>query len=82
MAIRWALTRSEGSDLAYVRLHGRNAAKWWDHDEAEDRYDYLYSRGELAPFADRARAPGDRAARADVSGTITSRRRPSPTRRC
>jgi uncharacterized protein YecE (DUF72 family) len=46
----------EGTTIAYVRLHGRNAATWWSHDEAEDRYNYLYSRGELAPVADRARA--------------------------
>ena len=26
-----------------MRLHGRNAAQWWHHDEAEDRYNYLYS---------------------------------------
>ncbi len=41
--------------LAYVRLHGRNAAKWWDHDEAEDRYDYLYSADELRPVATAAK---------------------------
>jgi uncharacterized protein YecE (DUF72 family) len=39
----------------YVRLHGRNASAWWDHAEAEDRYDYLYSPAELAPFAADAR---------------------------
>jgi uncharacterized protein YecE (DUF72 family) len=38
--------------LAYLRLHGRNAANWWRHDESEDRYDYLYSAGELEPFAE------------------------------
>jgi uncharacterized protein YecE (DUF72 family) len=43
-----------GPALAYIRLHGRNAAQWWDHDEAEDRYDYLYSPPELAPFAEAA----------------------------
>lgn len=36
----------------YVRLHGRNSAKWWKHDNAEDRYDYLYSKEELQPFGD------------------------------
>jgi len=41
--------------LVYLRLHGRNAAEWWAHDAAEDRYDYLYSREELTPFADAAR---------------------------
>ena len=27
----------------YLRLHGRNAAKWWKHEKSEDRYNYLYS---------------------------------------
>jgi uncharacterized protein YecE (DUF72 family) len=44
------------SDLMYVRLHGRNAAKWWNHDESEDRYDYLYSPGELRPIAQATKA--------------------------
>lgn len=48
--------RTETSPLAYVRLHGRNAARWWDHEQAEDRYDYLYSPTELAPFAEAAQA--------------------------
>jgi uncharacterized protein YecE (DUF72 family) len=37
--------------LAYLRLHGRNAAAWWDHAESEDRYNYSYSAEELSPFA-------------------------------
>ena len=34
---------------AYVRLHGRNAANWWDSDPkaGKDRYDYLYNKEEL-----------------------------------
>ena len=40
----------------YMRLHGRNAEKWWKHDKAEDRYDYLYSAGELKEFTDTADA--------------------------
>jgi uncharacterized protein YecE (DUF72 family) len=36
----------------YMRLHGRNAAQWWHHDVAEDRYNYLYSADELKPFAE------------------------------
>ena len=40
----------------YMRLHGRNAAKWWRHDTTEERYDYLYSRDELKPFAETADA--------------------------
>ena len=36
----------------YMRLHGRNVEQWWRHDQAEDRYDYLYSAGELKEFSD------------------------------
>jgi uncharacterized protein YecE (DUF72 family) len=36
----------------YLRLHGRNAGQWWDHETSEDRYNYLYSEAELKPFAD------------------------------
>jgi uncharacterized protein YecE (DUF72 family) len=36
----------------YMRLHGRNAAQWWHHDAAEDRYNYLYTTDELKPFAE------------------------------
>jgi len=41
---------------AYVRLHGRNAAQWWDHEAPEDRYNYLYAPDELEPFVDIAAA--------------------------
>ncbi|MBK5297802.1 MAG: DUF72 domain-containing protein [Vicinamibacteria bacterium] len=40
--------------VAYMRLHGRNAAQWWRHDAAEDRYNYLYSSAELEPIAETA----------------------------
>ncbi len=40
----------------YMRLHGRNAAQWWKHDKAEDRYNYLYSADELRTFAETADA--------------------------
>jgi uncharacterized protein YecE (DUF72 family) len=38
-------------DLAYFRLHGRNQAKWWRHEQAWERYDYLYSRAEVQRLA-------------------------------
>ena len=44
-----------GSDLYYLRLHGRNAAQWWDHAESEDRYNYFYSPAELEPIAQTVR---------------------------
>ncbi|MGQ9630378.1 MAG: DUF72 domain-containing protein [bacterium] len=34
-------------NIGYVRFHGRNAAKWWNHEEAWERYDYLYTEEEL-----------------------------------
>jgi uncharacterized protein YecE (DUF72 family) len=40
----------------YMRLHGRNVAGWWKHDNAEDRYNYLYSPEELGEFIDVADA--------------------------
>ena len=43
------------SDLGYVRFHGRNAAKWWQHNAAGERYDYLYSEEELAEWVPRLR---------------------------
>lgn len=36
--------------VAYVRFHGRNAAKWWRHDQPWERYDYTYSEEELAEW--------------------------------
>jgi len=44
------------ADCYYMRLHGRNAEKWWKHERSEDRYDYLYSPQELKPFAETATA--------------------------
>ena len=29
-------------ELTYLRLHGRNSEKWWHHQDAWERYDYLY----------------------------------------
>jgi uncharacterized protein YecE (DUF72 family) len=33
--------------VAYVRFHGRNYDKWWQHEEAHERYDYTYTVEEL-----------------------------------
>jgi uncharacterized protein YecE (DUF72 family) len=41
------------SDVAYVRLHGRNSGSWYDHDEAWERYDYRYSDQELEEWVPR-----------------------------
>jgi len=45
------------SRIAYIRLHGRNAAGWFRRGSPPSaRYDYLYTQDELAPWIDRARA--------------------------
>jgi uncharacterized protein YecE (DUF72 family) len=43
--------------VAYVRVHGRNWKDWFREGAGRDaRYDYLYSEGELRPWAARVRA--------------------------
>jgi uncharacterized protein YecE (DUF72 family) len=43
------------SATAYVRFHGRNAKKWWQHDEAWERYDYSYTDEELEEWVPKLR---------------------------
>ncbi len=54
--------------LAYVRFHGRNYEKWFAHEESWERYNYLYSKDELAPWVDRI----DRMARNKEAYVITN----------
>ena len=53
-------TQEPRSSIEYFRLHGRNAAQWWDHEESDDRYNYLYQPTELAPFSAAAQAAAKR----------------------
>jgi len=39
--------------IAYVRLHGRNYQEWFDSDNRNDRYNYLYKERELEGWKDR-----------------------------
>lgn len=41
------------SPIAYVRLHGRNYKEWFESDNRDDRYNYLYTPKELAPWKDK-----------------------------
>jgi uncharacterized protein YecE (DUF72 family) len=41
--------------VGYARLHGRNFEKWFAHGETWERYNYLYSKEELEPWAGRIR---------------------------
>jgi len=43
------------SSIGYVRFHGRNAKKWWQHKEAWERYDYTYSNEELEEWVPKLR---------------------------
>ncbi|HZM71409.1 MAG TPA: DUF72 domain-containing protein [Candidatus Cryosericum sp.] len=50
------------SRIAYVRLHGRNAENWFrEGAPVHSRYDYLYTTGELRPWAERAERLSERA---------------------
>jgi len=45
------------SAVGYVRFHGRNYQHWFgENEDAAQRYDYLYTEEELAPWVDRIRA--------------------------
>ena len=41
------------SNTGYVRFHGRNSAKWWQHEQAYERYDYTYTSEELSEWIPR-----------------------------
>ena len=43
------------SKIGYIRFHGRNSAKWWQHEQAYERYDYSYSPSELSEWLPRIR---------------------------
>ncbi|MBI4832191.1 MAG: DUF72 domain-containing protein [Candidatus Lindowbacteria bacterium] len=43
-------------DTAYIRLHGRNKQNWLKESaDRDERYDYLYTEAELAPWVARAK---------------------------
>ena len=48
-----APTTHATAPIGYVRLHGRNYEQWFEHEAPHDRYNYLYSEGELARWKPR-----------------------------
>ena len=43
--------------MGYVRFHGRNYEHWFgEQEDAAQRYDYLYTAKELAPWVERIRS--------------------------
>ena len=58
------------SPVGYIRVHGRNYHEWFRKGAGvEARYDYLYSKKELKPWADRAK---EVASAADETFVITN----------
>ena len=47
--------------IAYVRLHGRNYDQWFDSDNRNDRYNYLYKESELEDWKERIESVAHRA---------------------
>jgi uncharacterized protein YecE (DUF72 family) len=56
-----APTEHVTSALGYVRLHGRNYEQWFDSDNRNDRYNYLYNQLELAGWKERIESVAERA---------------------
>jgi uncharacterized protein YecE (DUF72 family) len=47
--------------IGYVRLHGRNYEQWFDSDNRNDRYNYLYGAQELSGWKERIQNVAERA---------------------
>ena len=56
-----APTEHVTSAIGYVRLHGRNYEQWFDSDNRNDRYNYLYSERELVGWKERIESVAERA---------------------
>src|ERR1700756_904899 len=47
--------------IGYIRLHGRNYEQWFDSDNRNDRYNYLYNDRELVGWKERIANVAERA---------------------
>jgi uncharacterized protein YecE (DUF72 family) len=64
-----APTEHVTAPLAYVRLHGRNYQQWFDSDNRNDRYNYLYKENELEDWKEKIR---NLAAKSQTAYVITN----------
>jgi len=64
-----APTEHVTAHIAYVRLHGRNYSEWFDSDNRNDRYNYLYNERELTAWKERI---DNVAAKAETTYVITN----------
>ncbi len=69
LGLSLAPTQHATSAIGYVRLHGRNYENWFDSDNRNDRYNYLYNEAELAGWKERIT---NVAARAQTTYVITN----------
>ena len=56
-----APTEHVTSSLGYVRLHGRNYKDWFNSDDRNDRYNYLYTSDELGGWKDKIESISEKA---------------------
>jgi uncharacterized protein YecE (DUF72 family) len=47
--------------IAYVRMHGRNYKEWFEADNRNDRYNYLYTEQEVEDWSERVKEMNRRA---------------------
>lgn len=64
-----AATDYSTSPIAYVRLHGRNYKDWFQSDNRNDRYNYLYTPQQLEPWKQKIERLG---AKAEKTFAITN----------
>jgi uncharacterized protein YecE (DUF72 family) len=49
------------SHVGYIRLHGRNYKDWFESEQRNDRYNYLYTQRELEGWVERIKTVGQNA---------------------
>lgn len=54
-------TEHATAPIAYVRLHGRNYKDWFQSDNRDDRYNYLYTPQQLQPWKEKIERLGEKA---------------------
>ena len=54
-------TEHATASVAYVRLHGRNYKEWFQSDNRNDRYNYLYTLEQLQPWKEKIERLGEKA---------------------
>ena len=54
-------TEHATAPIAYVRLHGRNYKEWFQSDNRDDRYNYLYTPKQLEPWKEKIERLGKKA---------------------